>query len=112
MMRMLPGIVLALPAVCFAASPHCANWPTDMALIHLKNAGIADPARIDESRTKAVELATEKVGKDRYRQIYDITYHEKSGKEIRVITSSEASSEECSMGRVDVYVVSRKIGGP
>ncbi len=83
-----------------------------MALVHLKNAGITDPSQIDESKTKAVRLASEKLGKNRYRQVYDITFHDKAGQMIEVITSSEASSSECSMSGVDVYVVSRKLGGP
>jgi len=41
-----------------------------------------------------------------------LTFYEKSGRAIEVITSSESSSSECSMSGVDVYVVSKKIGGP
>ena len=108
----LACLFLAAPALCLAASPQCASWPTSMALVHLKNAGITDPTKVDESKTKAVRLASEKIGKDLYRQIYDITFHETAGRDIEVITSSEASSSECSMGGVSVYVVSRKLGGP
>lgn len=108
----LIALALAVPVVCFAASPQCASWPTNMALVQLKNAGITDPTKVDESKTKAVRLASEKVGKDRYRQVYDITFYETAGRAIEVVTSSEASSTECSMGSVDIYVVSRKLGGP
>jgi hypothetical protein len=58
-----------------------------------------------------VRLASEKVGKDLYRQVYDITFYEKTGSKIEVITSSKASNEECSMSGVDVFVVSRRLGG-
>lgn len=106
-------LALAFPALCLASSPsQCASWPKNMAQVHLKNAGIADLTQLDESRTRAVRLASEKIGKDLYRDVYDITFYEKSGAEIEVITSSEASSSECSMSGVDVYVVSKKIGGP
>ncbi|WP_162631681.1 hypothetical protein [Burkholderia sp. JP2-270] len=54
---------------------------------------------------------SEKTGKDLYRQIYDITFVDKSGAKFQVITSSEASSSERSMSGVDVYVVTRKIDG-
>ncbi|CAG2324342.1 MULTISPECIES: hypothetical protein [Burkholderia] len=50
-------------------------------------------------------------GKDLYRQIYDITFVDKSGATFQGITSSEASSSECSMSGVDVYVVTQKIDG-
>jgi hypothetical protein len=109
--RYLAVLLVSLPGVCLAASPPCASWPTNMALVHLKNAGIADPTKIDESKTKAVRLASEKVGKDLYRQVYDITFYEKTGSKVEVITSSEASNEECSMSGVDVFVVSRRLGG-
>ena len=107
------SVVLVAPALCLAASPpQCVSWPENMGQVHLKNAGIADLTQLDESKTHAVRLASEKVGKDLYRDVYDITFYEKSGRAIEVITSSEASSSECSMGGVDVYVVSKKIGGP
>lgn len=82
-----------------------------MAIVSLKNASITDPTKLDESKTKAVLLTSEKVGRDLYRQIYEITFYEKSGATVQVITNSEASSSECSMSGVDVYVVARKIGG-
>jgi hypothetical protein len=82
-----------------------------MALVHLKNAGLIDIPSVIEAQTRAVRLASEKIGKDLHRQVYDITFYTKDGKTIEVITNSRASSEECSMSAVDVYVVSKKIGG-
>lgn len=110
MMRCLVILMLTLPALSLAAGPPCANWPANMALVHLKNAGITDPAKVDDTRTTAVLLASQKIGRDLYRQVYDITFHEKSGVTVEVITASDASSRECSMSGVEVYVVSRKIG--
>jgi hypothetical protein len=104
--------IFAMPAaVALAKSPDCASWPTNMALTHLKNAGLIDIPSVIEAQTKAVRLASEKIGKDLYQQVYDITFHTRDGKTIEVITKSRASSEECSMSAVDVYVVSNKIGG-
>ncbi|MEM5437617.1 hypothetical protein [Paraburkholderia diazotrophica] len=111
MKHLLAGVVLIVPALCLAAPPQCASWPINMAIVHLKNANITDPTKIDESKTRAVRLASEKIGRDLYRQVYDITFHEKAGREIEVVTSNESSSSECSMSGVDVYVVSQKIGG-
>ena len=61
--RYLAVLLVSLPGACLAAAPPCASWPTNMALVHLKNAGLADLTKIDESKTKAVRLASEKVGK-------------------------------------------------
>ena len=108
---MLAAIFAMPAAVALAKSPDCASWPTNMALTHLKNAGLIDIPSVIEAQTKAVRLASEKIGKDLYQQVYDITFHTKDGKKIEVITKSQASSEECSMSGVDVYVVSNKIGG-
>lgn len=110
-MKMLVMALLALPAAVAAKTPDCASWPTNMALVHLKNAGIVEPATIDESQTQAKRLASEKIGADLFQQVYDITFHAKDGGTIEVVTSSRASSQECSMGAVDVYVVSRHLGG-
>ncbi|MDG9706558.1 hypothetical protein, partial [Streptomyces sp. DH37] len=104
--------IFAMPAAAAQAkSPDCASWPTNMALVHLKNAGLIDIPSVIEAQTKAVRLASEKIGKDLHQQVYDIIFHTGDGKIIEVITNSRASSEECSMSGVDVYVVSTKIGG-
>jgi len=110
---LIAWLALTTPTLCLASSPaQCVSWPKNMAEVHLKNAGITDPAQLDESKTHAVRLASEKTGKDLYRDVYDITFYEKSGRATEVITSSESSSTECSISGVDVYVVSKKIGGP
>ena len=82
-----------------------------MAFVHLKNAGITTNDKVDFSKVKAVRLASEKIGKDLYRQVHRVTFVEKSGNIIEVVTSNDVSNEECSMSGVDVYVVSRRIGG-
>ncbi|MET4327457.1 hypothetical protein ABIB80_003283 [Bradyrhizobium sp. i1.15.2] len=107
----LAAIFVMPAAVALAKSPDCASWPTNMALVHLKNAGLIDIPSVIEAQTKAVRLASEKIGKDLHQEVYDITFHTKDGKTIEVITKSQASSEECSMSGVDVYVVAKKIGG-
>lgn len=81
-----------------------------MAFVHLKNAGITDNNKLDFTKTRTIRLASEKIGKDLYRQIHHITFIEASGNTIEVITSNKASHEECSMSGVDVYVISRHLG--
>lgn len=104
---MLPSVVAAS-----AKDPNCAGvdqWPTNMAFVHLKNAGITTNEKIDFKRTKTTRLASEKIGKDLYRQIHHVTFTEKTGKTIEVIISNEASSEECSMSGVKVFVISQHL---
>ncbi|MFX1676026.1 hypothetical protein PWR63_27840 [Paraburkholderia sp. A2WS-5] len=108
MKRIIFAFVLTVPALCVAKSPPCAHWPTKMAETVLIDAGLLTPEKLDDSKTTAVRLASEKTGKNLYQQVYDITFHETGGRTIEVITSSKASSEECSMGSVDVFVTSHK----
>lgn len=82
-----------------------------MAFVHLKNAGVTDNDKLEFEKTKVRRLASERIGPDLYQQIHLVTFSEKNGKRIQVITSNQASSEECSMTGVDVYVVSQHLGG-
>jgi hypothetical protein len=110
-MRRLLILLLAAPSLCFARIPAglpCASWPVNMAEATLQNAGILKIAQLDESKTKATPISLEKIGKDLYRQVFDVVLHARSGQEFHVITVNSASSTECSMSGVDVYWVSRK----
>ncbi|MGF6964914.1 hypothetical protein OKW43_001919 [Paraburkholderia sp. WC7.3g] len=57
--------LLSLPALCLAQSrpnPPCDRWPTNIAENSLKSAGML--GSIDYTKTQAVQLASEKIGKD------------------------------------------------
>lgn len=82
-----------------------------MAFAHLKNAGITNNAKIDFDQTQVERIASEKTGNDLYHQVHLVKYFEKSGKEIEVITTNDASSKECSMGPVEIYVVEKHLDG-
>ncbi len=106
-------LLTMLPSMAAAKDPDCAGvdqWPTNMAFVHLKNAGVTTNEKIDFQKTKTTRLASEKIGKDLYRQIHLITFTEKTAKRIVVITSNEASSQECSMSGVRVFVINRQLG--
>lgn len=117
-MKLLMVIILVVlsSSLVFAKKPDCTGvdgWPTSMAFGYLKNAGITDNYKVDFTKTKCIRLASEKIGKDLYRQIHLVKFTEKSGKTIEVITINDASSEECSMTGVDVFLVTMQLGeGP
>ncbi len=105
--------MLLVPSCVFAKDPDCTGtdrYPTSMAFVYLKNAGIANNNTLDFSKTKTTRLASEKIGKNLYHQVHLITYIEKSGKNIEVITVNDASSEECSMSDVEVFLVAKHLG--
>lgn len=109
------ALLLTVSPLGHAKSPACDgpdNWAAAMAHAHLKNAGLIDNSKVDFSKTKVVRLASEKIGPDLYRQIHQVVFTEKAGGTIAVITSNNASSQECSMSGVEVFVVSRHLGGP
>jgi len=93
--------------------PNCAGverWATSMAFVHLKNAGVTDNDKLDFTKTKTNRLASQRIGKDLYRQIHHVVFTEKSGNVIEVITVNNASSQECSESGVEVFVISRRLG--
>jgi hypothetical protein len=94
-----------------AKDPDCSGaWPTTMTLVYLQDAGITSGAKIDSSRTKTGRIASERLGKDLYHQVYYVSFTEKSGKVIDAIAVHDASHDECSMSGVQVFLVSRILG--
>jgi hypothetical protein len=88
--------------------PDCSgSWPTNMAQATLKSAGLLNNSEIDFAKTQTSRLASEMIGKDLWHQVYFVTFFKRSGDKIQAIVVHDASSEECSMTGVDVYVVSR-----
>jgi hypothetical protein len=58
---------------------------------------------VDFSRTSVQQIASQRIGKDLYRQVFKIAFHLKNGRLVQAITVSDASKEECSMSDVTVY---------
>jgi hypothetical protein len=93
-------------------SPNCSGiqrWATSSAYIALKDKGLLTEEGNDFSKTVTKLIASEKIGKDLYTQVHQITFTNKNGSTVEVITVNNASSEECSMNEVKVYVVAREI---
>ncbi|MEW6229688.1 MAG: hypothetical protein AB1700_16625 [Bacillota bacterium] len=111
---LLAIVLMSLPRSAFAKSPDCAGpdrWPTNMALVQLKNAGIADSGQIDFSKTRSTRIVSERIGKDLYRQVHRVIFSKKNGDRIELMTVSDASHDECSMGAVQVFLISKQLGG-
>jgi hypothetical protein len=97
----------------FADNPiECAgpdHWAAESAYGALKNAGLVRNETTDYAKTKVILIASEQVGKDIYRQVQHITFTETTGKVIDVITVNDASSDECSISSVQVFLVSTRL---
>ena len=79
-----------------------------MTFVQLKNAGVLTNEQVDSSKTTSVQIASQKIGRDLYRQVFKVTYVRKDGTVVQSIAVSDASEEECSMSDVTVY----RIVGP
>ena len=107
-------LAASIVSPAYAADPDCSGverWATTVAFVHLKNAGLTNNDKIDFTKTTTVRLASEKIGKNLYRQIHFVVFTERAGGTIEVITNNDASNEECSMSGVEIYVVSKRLGG-
>ena len=108
----LSVMLITLSTLVAAKVPDCTRpdgWPGGMAFTHLKNAGVLDNL-LDFGKTKVTRLASEKIGKDLYRQVHLVHFVKTSGEDVLAITVNEVSSQECSMSDVDVYLVSKRLG--
>jgi hypothetical protein len=91
--------------------PDCSgSWPTNMSFVHMKNAGLVNNKDIDFSRTKTVRIASQKIGKDLWHQVYLVTFTKKASGTIEAIAVHDASTQECSMTGVEVFVISKRLG--
>lgn len=109
MRSILVCLALLLPAASPADSPRCDSpqgWAASMTFVLLKNAGITDNSQLDFARTQVVLIASQKIGKDLYRQVHRVTYVRHDGTTIEAIAVNDASHVECSMSGVQVYVTS------
>jgi hypothetical protein len=105
-------LALSVPAIGDTANPKCDspdNWAAMSAYGKLKNAGLVDNALVDFKKTHVTLLASERIGKDLYRQAHRIIYTFFSGKTVEVITLNDATNEECSGSGVEIFVVGSHI---
>jgi hypothetical protein len=103
----------AAPAKISPKAPDCTGverYPATMAYQHLANARLLNPQRVALKDAKVSRVASEQIGPDLYRQVHKVTYRVGAG-ELVVLAVSDVSHEECSMGPVQVYAVSRVLGG-
>jgi hypothetical protein len=106
-------MLCTFPAYAAAEIPDCSGpdrWPANEAFVYMKNAGIVTNDQVDFKKTTSKKLSYEKIGKDLYRQVHLVTFERKDSKLLHAIVWSDASSEECSMGNAQVFVISQILG--
>ena len=83
------------------------NWPTTMTLAVLQHAGLADERLIDSSGTRTVRLASEKVGKNLWHQVYFVRFKLRTGGTVEAIAIIDDSTVADMRSGPAVYVVSK-----
>ena len=78
-----------------------------MTLHVLQDGGLVDAGQIDESGTQTERLASEKVGKYLWNQIYFVRFKLRTGKTVEAIVRVSASSVADMTSGPVVYVVSK-----
>jgi hypothetical protein len=106
------AVTIALSTPVFAQDPDCGgpnHWPTAMVFVAMKNAKIVTNDQIDFSRTQTTRIASEKIGPDLWRQVHLVRYFRNDGAALEAVAVSDSSQEECSMGDVQTFVISKKL---
>ncbi|WP_041395013.1 hypothetical protein [Photobacterium profundum] len=110
-MKYLSIFFLLFSSLSLASSPKCdapTSWAPNMAYVYLLNNKVLTADKVEHDKTIVSQIASEQIANDIYRQVHHVIFTLKSGESIEVITSNEASSEECSLGSVDVFLISNK----
>jgi len=109
-------LLLLLSANVFAGDePDCSgvdNYPTQMALTLLENRWVIEHDKMDFKRTETLLINSQKIGDDRYRQVFKMTFYQRDKKEpIQIISVNELNSEECGFGarEIEIYLISKKL---
>lgn len=90
--------------------PDCSStdaWPTNMAFVHLKNAGLVNNESIDFEKTITKGIVSERLTENLFKQVHLVIFTEKSGGELKVITVNTVSFDECSESSVEVFVIQK-----
>ncbi|OCG34302.1 hypothetical protein A9G28_11550 [Gilliamella sp. Fer1-1] len=109
-MKKLSLVILLIlcPMLSFAKGPDCHTRALDKAKEWLKNSNIVEIENLNQSKLRITLLASEQKSKDLYTQIYHFVFYDNKNKAYEVITKSEASNKDCSIGEVDSYLVSKR----
>ena len=103
------SICIIAPLCNATKTPDCTGperWPASTAYAQLKNAGVLSPETVEFDRVTSVRVASERIQPDLWRQVHRVRFPLNSGRVVQVLTVSDASSKECSMGEVQIYVLS------
>ncbi|MCG7588370.1 hypothetical protein, partial [Photobacterium sp. OFAV2-7] len=114
-MRFLLLFAVLFSSLSLSNSPKCDNpnsWAPRMAYIYLAENKFFTDDEVEHDKIIVRLIASEKIANDIYRQVHHVIFKLKSGEDVEVITSNEASSEECSYSGVKVFVISSTFSDP
>ena len=108
----LIAVLAGMAAPVSATTPDCSGperYPASEAYVSLKNAGILTPEKVDFAHRQSRMIASQRIGKDLWRQVFRVTFPLKSGRMIEAIVVSDGSTEECSMSSPQIFLVAKQL---
>ncbi|MEX3789169.1 hypothetical protein [Paraburkholderia sp. BR14374] len=110
-------LLLSFPGLCLAETgpyPPCGDrFPAYVAQMAVRKTDILS-LDFDATKTKAVRLASEKIGKyedgeQKWRGIYQITFEERNGNKIKLVAVYEIGELECTITDEQFLIVSKQL---
>ncbi|MGF6290245.1 hypothetical protein [Paraburkholderia youngii] len=110
-------LLLSFPALCLAETspyPPCGDrFPAYVAQMAVRKTDILS-LDFDATKTKAVRLASEKIGKyedgeQKWRGVYQITFEERNGNKIKLVAVYEIGELECTLRDEQFLIVSKQL---
>ena len=119
-MNRLSPIPLAASALFVCASafggdvdhPDCAGadrWPTGMAVVLLRNAGLLPFDGRKSIRTHTTRIASEPLDGGIFRQVHRVVVTTADNEKHDAIVVNEVSAEECSISPVELFLIDRHL---
>ena len=110
-------IVAAAPGTSHAAprspnGPDCSgpdHYPAAAAFSVMKNEGLLTNESVRWKQVQSRTIASQRIGKNLWRQIFRVTYPLTTGRKIEAIVVEEVSFDECSMSNPQIFLVSKAL---
>jgi len=75
----------------------------------MKNEGLLTNESVRWKQVQSRTIASQRIGKNLWRQIFRVTYPLTTGRKIEAIVVEEVSFDECSMSNPQIFLVSKAL---
>lgn len=75
----------------------------------MKNEGLLTNENVRWKQVRSRTIASQRIGKDLWRQVFRVTYPLTTGRKIEAIVVEDVSFDECSMSSPQIFVISKAL---